>query len=164
MTRIYSHRTGAMAKIQNLLRESKIGDAIALLRASRDVWPEGDVFGAAEVQPDEELLILREIFHADLSSGKSSSNSSARPRTRQGHLIIYSFFSHKVFASSGNRWKLRRVSGVFISSGSFSMCLFSLGEMVPNSLRKLDHGFLTEVALRSFFYLCVQCKFQSIGA
>ena len=57
-----------MSRIQRLLKESDVVRAIGLLRASRDVWPDGQVFGAADVRADEELLILREIFHADLPS------------------------------------------------------------------------------------------------
>lgn len=57
-----------MGKIQKLLKETKIHLAVALLRACRDVWPEGEVFGALEVGPEEELLLLRELFYADLPS------------------------------------------------------------------------------------------------
>lgn len=56
----------ALNKIQKLLKETKIPVAIAYLRASRDVWPEGEVFGAPEIRPEEELLLLREIFYATL--------------------------------------------------------------------------------------------------
>lgn len=34
----------------------------------REVWPEGDVFGSADVDPDEELELLKQILHADLPS------------------------------------------------------------------------------------------------
>lgn len=34
--------------------------------AIREVWPEGDVFGAADVEPDEELELLKQILHANL--------------------------------------------------------------------------------------------------
>ena len=57
-----------MKKIKKCLREFNAKEAIAMLRASRDVWPEGEVFGSPEVRPEEELLILREIFLADLPS------------------------------------------------------------------------------------------------
>lgn len=57
-----------MGNIQKLLKEAKIQPAVALLRASRDFWPEGEVFGALEVGPEEELLLLRELFYADLPS------------------------------------------------------------------------------------------------
>jgi timeless len=48
-----------MGKIQNMLKESKTHLAVALLRACRDVWPEGEVFGAPEVSPEDELLLSR---------------------------------------------------------------------------------------------------------
>ncbi len=48
-----------MGKIQKMLKESKTHLAVALLRACRDVWPEGEVFGAPEVGPEDELLLSR---------------------------------------------------------------------------------------------------------
>jgi hypothetical protein len=57
-----------MKKIKKCLKEFNAQGAIAMLRASREVWPEGEVFGSPEVRPEEELLILREIFLADLPS------------------------------------------------------------------------------------------------
>ena len=32
------------------------------------MWPEGDVFGSAEVQPEEELELLKQILFAELPS------------------------------------------------------------------------------------------------
>ena len=61
-----NNRSLAMGKIQKFLKQSNIDSAVAHVRASREVWPEGDVFGAADIQPEEELLILRELFYADL--------------------------------------------------------------------------------------------------
>jgi len=76
-----------MGKIQKLLKESDINQAVALLRASREVWPEGEVFGHVEIRPDEELLFLRELFFADLPS-KS---------TKLYCIFIIFFFSNSVF-------------------------------------------------------------------
>ena len=56
----------ALHTIQKLLKEMKFAAAVAYLRASRDVWPEGEVFGALDFRPEEELLLLREIFTAAL--------------------------------------------------------------------------------------------------
>lgn len=56
----------ALNRIQKLLKETRIPAAVAYLRASRDVWPEGEVFGALDIRPEEELLLLREIFVAAL--------------------------------------------------------------------------------------------------
>jgi len=36
------------------------------------VWPEGDVFGSADVEPEEELELLKQILHATLPSESSS--------------------------------------------------------------------------------------------
>lgn len=34
----------------------------------REVWPEGDVFGSSDVEPEEELDLLKQIFNANLPS------------------------------------------------------------------------------------------------
>lgn len=34
----------------------------------REVWPEGDVFGSADVEPEEELELLKQILQAKLPS------------------------------------------------------------------------------------------------
>lgn len=34
----------------------------------REVWPEGDVFGSSDVEPEEELELLKQIIHANLPS------------------------------------------------------------------------------------------------
>ena len=55
-----------MGMIQKCLKELKMDAAVALLLASRTLWPEGEVFGNLEIRPEEELLFLRTIFHTDL--------------------------------------------------------------------------------------------------
>lgn len=32
------------------------------------MWPEGDVFGSADVEPEEELELLKQVLHANLPS------------------------------------------------------------------------------------------------
>ena len=32
----------------------------------REVWPEGEVFGPADVEPEDELELLKQILHATL--------------------------------------------------------------------------------------------------
>lgn len=39
-----------------------------LLVNLREVWPEGDVFGSSDVDPEEELELLKQILHANLPS------------------------------------------------------------------------------------------------
>lgn len=39
-----------------------------LIVTLREVWPEGDVFGSADVEPEEELELLKQILHANLPS------------------------------------------------------------------------------------------------
>ncbi|XP_071489964.1 protein timeless homolog [Diadema antillarum] len=60
-------RTEAMVKIQQSLRAGRAGEALALFRASREVWPEGDVFGASDIEPEDEFMALREIHFTNLN-------------------------------------------------------------------------------------------------
>ncbi|KAM8866975.1 protein timeless homolog isoform 2-T2 [Synchiropus picturatus] len=59
-------RTEAMVRMQDVLLTKQGPEALALLRAARDVWPEGDVFGSSDVEPEEELELLKQILHAKL--------------------------------------------------------------------------------------------------
>uniref|UniRef100_A0AAR2LSI5 Timeless circadian clock n=1 Tax=Pygocentrus nattereri TaxID=42514 RepID=A0AAR2LSI5_PYGNA len=63
---VAEQRTEAMIRIQDALFARTGPEALGLLRAAREVWPEGDVFGSAEVQPEEELELLKQILFAEL--------------------------------------------------------------------------------------------------
>ncbi|CAD6215992.1 GSCOCG00004297001-RA-CDS [Cotesia congregata] len=65
-TPIEDQKSNAMKKIQKLLRKKDFEEAVGLLRASRQVWPENDCFGKPDIPVEEEFLALREIFFADL--------------------------------------------------------------------------------------------------
>merc|ERR1719400_1087521 len=55
-----------MRRIQGALKTSKAEEAVALTRAAREVWTEGEPFGAADAETEEEFMTLREILFADL--------------------------------------------------------------------------------------------------
>ncbi|XP_066564287.1 protein timeless homolog isoform X3 [Amia ocellicauda] len=59
-------RAEAMVRIQDALLAKQGPEALALIRAAREVWPEGDVFGAADVVAEEELELLKQILFANL--------------------------------------------------------------------------------------------------
>ncbi|KAM9361460.1 protein timeless homolog [Symphorus nematophorus] len=59
-------RTEAMVRVQDALLARVGPEALGLLRAAREVWPEGDVFGSADVEPEEELELLKQILNANL--------------------------------------------------------------------------------------------------
>ncbi|XP_061179569.1 protein timeless homolog [Saccostrea echinata] len=63
---IDQQRVDAMVRIQDALRDKLPGEALALLRAAREVWPERDQFGAADIGPEEEFMAVREIFMSTL--------------------------------------------------------------------------------------------------
>uniref|UniRef100_W5KEW7 Timeless circadian clock n=1 Tax=Astyanax mexicanus TaxID=7994 RepID=W5KEW7_ASTMX len=63
---VTEQRTEAMIRIQDAVLARTGPEALSLLRAAREVWPEGNVFGSAEVQPEEELELLKQILFAEL--------------------------------------------------------------------------------------------------
>ncbi|XP_077460077.1 protein timeless homolog [Stigmatopora argus] len=65
-TPLEEQRTEAMVRMQDALWAQLGPEALALLRAAREVWPEGDVFGSTDVEPEEELELLKKILHAEL--------------------------------------------------------------------------------------------------
>uniref|UniRef100_A0A671Y9P5 Timeless circadian clock n=1 Tax=Sparus aurata TaxID=8175 RepID=A0A671Y9P5_SPAAU len=65
-TPLEEQRTEAMVRVQDALLARLGPEALGLLRAAREVWPEGDVFGSADVEPEEELELLKQILKANL--------------------------------------------------------------------------------------------------
>ncbi|GLH06684.1 Protein timeless [Gryllus bimaculatus] len=63
---IDEQKVDAVKRIQAALRDRQFELAVGLLRASREVWPENDSFGAPNPAPEEEILALKDIFLADL--------------------------------------------------------------------------------------------------
>jgi len=55
-----------MKNIQKALRNKEPAMAVALMRAGREVWPEGDSFGEAGAEAEDEFMALREVLFADL--------------------------------------------------------------------------------------------------
>ncbi|XP_042223789.1 protein timeless homolog [Homarus americanus] len=60
-------KESAMRRINKLLRNKEMAEAVSLMRSSREVWPEGNIFGPDGMDASEEFLALREIFMADLN-------------------------------------------------------------------------------------------------
>ena len=61
-------KEAAMRRISKHLKDKELPMAVALLRAAREVWPEGDIFGPQESDHTQDFLTLQEIFLANLSS------------------------------------------------------------------------------------------------
>ncbi|CAL8401457.1 unnamed protein product [Arctogadus glacialis] len=59
-------RSQTVVRVQDALMARLGPEALGLLRAAREVWPEGDVFGPADVEPEDELELLKQILHATL--------------------------------------------------------------------------------------------------
>ncbi|KAJ8036132.1 Protein timeless-like [Holothuria leucospilota] len=69
---VEEQRADTMVRIQHCLHNGQAGDGIALLRAAREVWPDGDIFGAADIAPEDEFMALREIHFTNLNAGREA--------------------------------------------------------------------------------------------
>lgn len=60
-----------MKEIHAFLRNEDFERAVLLMRSSREHWPDAEaIFGASNAQPEEELMLLKEIYlTADLCKG-----------------------------------------------------------------------------------------------
>uniref|UniRef100_A0A671N5S9 Timeless circadian clock n=1 Tax=Sinocyclocheilus anshuiensis TaxID=1608454 RepID=A0A671N5S9_9TELE len=67
-TPVGEQRTEALVRIQDSIMSRTGPEALSLLRAARAVWPEGDTFGSVEVEPEEELELLKQILFTKLPS------------------------------------------------------------------------------------------------
>lgn len=65
---IDDQREDCMMRINKFLRSGKLEYGISLLRSGREVWPEDDVFGSITAAPEDELLLLREIFMHNITT------------------------------------------------------------------------------------------------
>nr|XP_058960155.1 protein timeless homolog [Pocillopora verrucosa] len=61
-------KTNALSQIQQFLRGHLCREAVAMLRAARDVWPEDDHFGSVGISAEDEFMCLSDIFKMDLPS------------------------------------------------------------------------------------------------
>lgn len=73
----------AMRKINALLRKKELLEAVSLLRASRELWPEGDIFGVQDIDSAEEFGCLREIFMADLNPVEEANKEASEDEEEQ---------------------------------------------------------------------------------
>ncbi|CAH1404037.1 unnamed protein product [Nezara viridula] len=63
---IEEQKVDAMKRVQVLLKSGDCEEAVALMKASREVWPENDCFGGNNMSPEEEMNCFKEVFLADL--------------------------------------------------------------------------------------------------
>lgn len=59
-----------MIRIHKMLRAGDYENAVLLIRAAREVWPDDDSFGKSSAAPEEELVLLKEIYMTDLHVGE----------------------------------------------------------------------------------------------
>lgn len=76
---IDEQKSECMLDIQRKLRDGDYENAVGLLRAAREVWPENDCFGSNNMAPEEEFLALRDIFFADLGENQTPIQEETQP-------------------------------------------------------------------------------------
>lgn len=60
-----------MTRLHKLLRDEDFEGAVLLMRAGRSCWPDSECFGAQDAQPEDELMLMREIYIADIGTGEN---------------------------------------------------------------------------------------------
>lgn len=74
------HSINCRKRIQKLLQGEDYERAVLLMRAARARWTDAsEIFGTAESNPEDELMLMKEIFLTDIESicdgGKSGINA-----------------------------------------------------------------------------------------
>lgn len=59
-----------MTRLHKLLRDEDFERAVLLMRAGRACWPDSECFGAQDILPEDELMLMKEIYMADLETGE----------------------------------------------------------------------------------------------
>ncbi|XP_022243537.1 protein timeless homolog [Limulus polyphemus] len=73
----------AVIKIQRVLRENNAAESVALYRAARELWPEGNVFGTSNMKPEEEFMALREIFFTSIPGSETQNTERTAEESNQ---------------------------------------------------------------------------------
>ncbi|XP_023244200.1 protein timeless homolog isoform X1 [Centruroides sculpturatus] len=71
---IDQQRINVIIKIKETLQMKNVKEAICLLRAARNIWPENDVFGIPTISPENEFIVLREIYFSDVQNLGDNAN------------------------------------------------------------------------------------------
>ncbi|GIY76214.1 protein timeless homolog [Caerostris darwini] len=69
-------KVDAVYKIREALTSKETEQAVGLLRSARELWPEGDSFGAADIDSEDEFDVLREIYLSNLENPHPQNTAS----------------------------------------------------------------------------------------
>ncbi|PRD21297.1 UNVERIFIED_CONTAM: Protein timeless-like protein [Trichonephila clavipes] len=61
-------KVDAVYKIREALLTEEVEQAVSLLRSARELWPEGNSFGVADIDSEDEYDVLREIYMSNLEN------------------------------------------------------------------------------------------------
>lgn len=70
-------KVDAMYKIRHALVSKQAEQAVSLLRSARELWPDGDSFGAADIDSEDEFMVLREIYLSNIENPHPENNPAA---------------------------------------------------------------------------------------
>ncbi|CAO1421421.1 unnamed protein product [Diamesa hyperborea] len=76
-----------MIKIHKCLRGNEFEHAVLLLRAARTVWTDENCFGTTDILPEDELLVIKEIFfiQLDLDDDEAPSDDDPGSDSEEDH-------------------------------------------------------------------------------
>ncbi|QQP56772.1 Protein timeless -like protein, partial [Caligus rogercresseyi] len=64
-----TQRKKAICIIQKMLLDKNVRASIGVLRSARDIWPENDIFGDSDIDPEDEAIILKDILLTEIEGG-----------------------------------------------------------------------------------------------
>lgn len=64
-----------MTRIHKFIRDEDFERAVLLMRAGRACWTDTECFGAQNAPPEDELILMKEIYLSDLDSGELARHS-----------------------------------------------------------------------------------------
>lgn len=59
-----------MTRLHKFLRDEDFERAVLLMRAGRACWTDTECFGAQNAQPEDELMLMKEIYLTNLATGE----------------------------------------------------------------------------------------------
>lgn len=59
-----------MTRLHKFLRDEDFERAVLLMRAGRACWTDSECFGAPNAQPEDELMLMKEIYLTNLATGE----------------------------------------------------------------------------------------------
>ncbi|XP_046407332.1 protein timeless homolog [Ischnura elegans] len=162
---IDDQRADAMRKIQDHLRQHKTEEAVGLLRAAREVWPENDYFGNSLMAPEDEFMAFREIYFADIKKSDdnvATAEPSEEPNAAEDNNPSYSEdeeeegVQYHNASAAEQSFNFKEFVLRFAKTRVIQPCAFILRDFKTNPL-KVNH-----CVLRLMHRIAVECNLPAL--